>query len=403
MTRVGGVRLALAIIVITALALPFYGGFADDGAESSIAANEREELRAYTPHEPIRINSDAELEQMVQQEGWSGDGTFFNPYTIGHYRIDGQGHNAIFIGNTTKWVMVTRCVLWNATNYTDLYHESSAVLLYNVSNLSVGYSYINGSSRGISIQHGANITMVNDNFYDDAWDISIVESVDVYESGGYFEGRIGGIAVQQNSFRIHIESSYINGTNMDYGIYVYGGIKDCGDIYITGNTIENTNKHGIYFSYVTGGGRIENNTISNAGEYGIDFGVSSNVWIVNNTIRDCAGYGAMIEGDGNVIYNNTFYHNAGSGDTYDPAHIQAYNLRSSQWYYKNRGNYWADWTSPDNDSDGIVDQPYALKGDSGSQDPYPLAEPPTQIPEISPYPFAILIAIVLVALLKIKK
>jgi hypothetical protein len=49
------------------------------------------------------------------------------------------------------------------------------------------------------------------------------------------------------------------------------------------------------------------------------------------------------------------------------------------------GNYWYDWTSPDNNSDGIVDSPYGpLDGGANVKDNYPLATKPTQIPEFGP-------------------
>jgi nitrous oxidase accessory protein NosD len=38
-------------------------------------------------------------------------------------------------------------------------------------------------------------------------------------------------------------------------------------------------------------------------------------------------------------------------------------------------NYWNDWTEPDNDHDGIVDEPYKIDGSVKNQDAYPLAAP----------------------------
>ena len=44
-------------------------------------------------------------------------------------------------------------------------------------------------------------------------------------------------------------------------------------------------------------------------------------------------------------------------------------------------NYYSDWTSPDSDANGIVDNPYAAEGDVANEDPYPLTEAGV-IPEI---------------------
>lgn len=39
------------------------------------------------------------------------------------------------------------------------------------------------------------------------------------------------------------------------------------------------------------------------------------------------------------------------------------------------GNYWSDWTTPDSDGNGIVDNPYEIAGGSGSKDFFPLTNP----------------------------
>ena len=45
------------------------------------------------------------------------------------------------------------------------------------------------------------------------------------------------------------------------------------------------------------------------------------------------------------------------------------------WNDLSLGNFWSDWTSPDSDSDGIVDEPYKIDGDASAQDLFPLAAP----------------------------
>ena len=37
--------------------------------------------------------------------------------------------------------------------------------------------------------------------------------------------------------------------------------------------------------------------------------------------------------------------------------------------------YWDDWNSPDDDDDGVVDNPYTITGSANNQDIYPLVEP----------------------------
>lgn len=45
------------------------------------------------------------------------------------------------------------------------------------------------------------------------------------------------------------------------------------------------------------------------------------------------------------------------------------------WAIEGHGNYWSDWTLPDNDMNGIVDTPYNISGGS-AKDNYPLTESP---------------------------
>jgi hypothetical protein len=73
---------------------------------------------------------------------------------------------------------------------------------------------------------------------------------------------------------------------------------------------------------------------------------------------------------------NQFHHNnfsLNNGDT-----LQASDIGGGidYWYSvaDSEGNYWSDYTGPDNNGDGIGDIPYGIDGDE-SQDPAPLMEP----------------------------
>ncbi len=46
----------------------------------------------YIPHNPIRINSNAEFASLAGIEGWLGDGSPGNPYIIEGYDITGSGY-----------------------------------------------------------------------------------------------------------------------------------------------------------------------------------------------------------------------------------------------------------------------------------------------------------------------
>jgi len=129
--------------------------------------------------------------------------------------------------------------------------------------------------------------------------------------------------------------------------------------------------------------------------YGIYISEDSDCNIIHeNWIADNSRYGVYIDSSSctnNEIYLNAFIGNNGAGSNYDPSHVQAYDDGfKNLWYsqYDNLGNYWSDWTSPDNwPPRGIVDLPYDVKGsDSYSTDFFPLAENPlVWIPEPPAY------------------
>jgi len=155
--------------------------------------------------------------------------------------------------------------------------------------------------------------------------------------------------------------------------------------YSTGITIKNItvnkNRVGIL---IEGGDHItvENSIILGNGE-GIQLQFSDYCVISNNIISQNIHYGVNISfGMYNRIYSNDFSYNHGSGDEYDPNHIQArddgyFNL----WNTTERGNYWQDWRTPDNNGDGIVDEPYKIEGLAHARDCRPISE--SSIPELS--------------------
>jgi parallel beta-helix repeat protein len=105
--------------------------------------------------------------------------------------------------------------------------------------------------------------------------------------------------------------------------------------FLKGNTVMNCTGWGIGIGFCTSN-LIVSNTVIQTGDRGISMYdvtntiISSNIFIANNLLIDeprfIPYYGSDSEG-----YNNTFSH-----------------------------NYWSIWTSPDEDEDGIVDDPYPI-------------------------------------------
>jgi len=183
-----------------------------------------------------------------------------------------------------------------------------------------------------------------------------------------------------HSERMDVENNTIEGCSSD-GIYM----QYQSGAYVAYNYVENT--YGTEFMAVNSS-VIMNNTIRNSEKYGLaiyggasHFGYSL---ISGNAIYDSTNYGIYLNGTtANVLHGNILSGNRGSGSSYDPAKVQAWDdYPGNSWNTSYGGNYWYDFTSPDNDGDGIVDDPYSIDGPAGSQDGMPLADSPS-VPEFS--------------------
>jgi len=103
--------------------------------------------------------------------------------------------------------------------------------------------------------------------------------------------------------------------------------------------------------------------------------------IIKENLFAYNGIGIRVNSGGNnLIYNNSFYYNAGSGDFYNSNHIQAWDeCTTDHWNTSKYGNYWQDWASKnDSNGDGVIDEPYILISSNNKKvyDYHPLKYPP---------------------------
>jgi parallel beta-helix repeat protein len=177
---------------------------------------------------------------------------------------------------------------------------------------------------------------------------------------------------------------------------------------ICNNTCSN-NDYGIVLYQWSSNNTLINNTCVN-NQYGMYLGLESNDNIISwNCVCNNANYGVVLAFvttfniHHNRIWGNTFYYNNGAGDVYDPAHVQASDSGTcNSWNGTDGyGNYWSDWTGPDADVNGVVDEPYLLDGSAGVKDYYPLTIlllPPEPIPEFGSMPLVMMVLLVVVVL-----
>jgi nitrous oxidase accessory protein len=173
-----------------------------------------------------------------------------------------------------------------------------------------------------------------------------------------------------------------------YGIYLW--------YYSDSNTISHNNISDNFdglFSEYSVFNKINNNTFSKNLEYGFYSRRCSASTIIDNIFKDNKEYGLYLSGKyakWNMIYRNNFINNNGNkSQAYD--YTDGFN--HNYWNSTTGGNYWSDWTGPDNDSNGIVDKPYRVGAYFLLYDELPLTTLLTIIPEPLPMPLIILVVL----------
>ena len=358
----------------------------------------------YTNHSPIYISNN----NSFTPQGFSGSGTSTDPYLLENYRITNNTEpNLIGIKNTNAYFIIRN-------NYIDGINKSpTGIYLYNVTNGFVEKNtFVNTWMGGWLSLDSYNNTITNNTFKNNKAGITASDSFNnTYTNNNIFSSTDYGISFRGISGNIISNNTiYDNG---DYGIYIRDGIDNLvmnnsvmnngGGIHILDgeeNTIYNNSiignkgllkkgkglwiEHGftsqIKFLLYASSNITSNTIMHNKGGLTINSwggfksavvpnNVSKNIIIQNNDIGiyvDSSNY-TITEND--FIGNNlsSYYHRYDS-----QAHNRGYNNKFSK-------NYWDDWTCPDADADGIVDNPYPI-ADPGGYDASPLTAPHNDIP-----------------------
>lgn len=340
-------------------------------------------VKAYTGHEPIRINSNNDFDA---NHGVSyGDGTENNPWIIENFEIDGSGEGyCIYIGNTTDYFIIQNCYLHNASE--QLYHtyyEDSGLIFYNVENGAVRDSKMATNYNGIYLYESCNNVIENNvvimNSYQgiNLWHSSDYNRI-INNSVGYnewygiyivgYENQYSNIICDHNN--ISLNAAWYNVCG---GMYL--AIAEYNNIYC--NDFSNNRIYGFGYSQdLANWNNITYNFISE-NDYGMYIGSSSeNNYIYNNQVQSSLEYGIYItQSQNNLIHRNNIINN-----TY-----QAYDDSGNDWNegYPSGGNYWGNYNGTDeysgpyqneSGSDGIGDTPYyGIEGNG--EDAYPLMGP----------------------------
>ena len=208
---------------------------------------------------------------------------------------------------------------------------------------------------------------------------------DPYQIQDYFffgEGDIRIISIENTRKFVTIKDCYIS-SGKDYGIY----LNNVSNIIISNSLVKN-NSAGLRITNSINISVLNNVIISN-GWSGISFRNTLNSTLEKNTISNNSN-GCFAENSHNLIISaNIFSENRRNGiflmyssnclissndflDNHSPDFDNAQGLDDG--IFNNFSyNFWSDWITPDENHDGLVDNPYSLGGSSNNQDFHPYA------------------------------
>lgn len=274
-------------------------------------------VQEYTPRGPIAIIDNTQFISM----GFPGSGTSNDPFRIEGYNISASSGPLISISGTTAHFRIMNNFL-NGLNQTPI-----GIELVNVI-----HGAIQNNIVGSNIEAGIRITsyVINSSF-----------------SNNTIHGCPEGISLINSCNNNTVVNNAIY--DCQTGISLWGSSNNV----IRVNYISNTSQDGIWMDDYHDGTAylfsddniIYNNIFTNINGYGIHIGAGAS----NNL----------------VTYNNfNVAPFRGFSQAFDAGTMNTFTY-----------NFWSDWTTPDVDTNFIVDNPYAIDGMASNSDPSPIVIP----------------------------
>ena len=382
----------------------------------------------------IVIDGNADFLSQASTNSWQGTGTIVDPIIIKNYKIEASG-NLIKITNTNLQFRIQDSILSTGTigillqnvsyatitNNTFQNNGGNAIsLIKNSENIHIEHNLIeNNGEHGINVEDSSFITVSSNTFHniglqaifvtgDQAHYNQILNNiVDITGING-----IGiGFGASNNNFAnnvimnaglngVVLGSDTENNTIINNSILTSGkdGIIVLDDAYnnsISENTIQGSTGHGIRFNTISTNNFVVDNFLINNSGSGLSIQSADEIIIAGNVIANNMANGLTFVGsEKNTIANNTIFGNTeyglfmGSTTTNNLVtknDFLANNVAGTSQAYDDgtdnqfNQNYWYEWSEPDENADGIVDNEFFFDGDTGNSDLEPQSEPNNQI------------------------
>lgn len=308
---------------------------------------------AYTTHDPIFINGDADFTTQATNEGWPGDGTEGNPYIIEGYEIHPNLYGIEIRSTSVNFIIRDLRITNGFDNYCGIYFDNvtngrienciiednqyGLILSSSSNNLIIGDKVLFNNHNGISLFNSSqNIISNNDVSSNHLKGIYLTGSNRNNITDNNVSNNEEGIQIYLSS-GVNITNNTIIGNNISLSsstrTRITGNMIINGGIIIKGDYLEHWNTHNIditntvngrliYYQKNQNGGivpadagqiilancsdvKIEKQELNNC-PVGIILGFSTNNNITGNTISSNGKYGIYLySSDGNKIISNT--------------------------------------------------------------------------------------------------
>ena len=339
----------------------------------------------------ISINGNEDFLTKAAQQGWPGDGSDKYPYLIKQLKLDAFT-TLISIRNTNVFFRVLDIFLFGANDALIFDNVSNAQVVNNTIQNCIGNAIVIRNSHGVYIsnnriirnlqlgffvENSVNITIINNTLLDNgggislfACNYSLVSTNKILDNEGPalsvencdFCSITGNKLKRNNGDGISLESSVNCTISSNTVIETTDGIylTDCPYTDVYSNKITNYTR-GLFLSE-SSNCQIYSNKFDHGGLYGLWVFEVENSLISSNVILDNYLEGLYLYACDNnsIVWNDFIDNHFGSDQCIELGHTGNSNLFAK--------NHWSDWTSPDDDADGIVDLSYNITGNSNFQD-----------------------------------
>ncbi|MHA2296667.1 MAG: NosD domain-containing protein [Candidatus Hodarchaeales archaeon] len=278
-----------------------------------------------------------------------------NNLTISENTCYGNTNSGIKLGlDVVGQIGSNDCTIINNTCYSN----GDGITTRNSVSNNLTDNSIYGNYNGIKLYDSSNNILTNNTCNDNTYSISLLGASNyniLKNNTCYNNVQYGyGIWVAQSGAGVPINNTLDSNTcyNKEAGIVIWYSDNNI----LIGNNVYN-NYRGFWI-YDSNNNILKGDNTCYSNNYGINVEHKSSYNTVTNTsINSNAYHGILLMGDTsfNVIERNYFIDN----------NPQAFDAGSNNIF---RYNYWNEWISPDDDENGIVDDPYFIDGEASGKD-----------------------------------